>query len=109
LRKEGRVTAEPIRSETLWITSDVIRKITEALLKDALVHGTQSWDVSISKALVLCLQAALCCRIGDITRANYYTGMECLRYEHITIQLEEHEGRRLFVSKFVLQYCKDEK
>ncbi|KAK3377162.1 hypothetical protein B0T24DRAFT_236188 [Lasiosphaeria ovina] len=130
LVKAGTLTRAPVREEKLWIMHDVVGRMTTALLREALVHGTRSWEVTIQRCLALCLMAALCCRAGEVSRSNLYQGMETLCYEHITVHLEPAEPPRdpppatvavaepasslppprpRFVASFELRYRKGEK
>jgi hypothetical protein len=67
---------------------DVVGQMTTALLREALVEGTRSWEVTIQRCLALCLMASLCCRAGEVSWSNLYDGMETLCWEHVTIHSE---------------------
>lgn len=61
----GLLTKEPAR-EHHWVGVAIVRRLTKALLQDALNDGTVSWDVVISKVLSLVLVASLTARSGDV-------------------------------------------
>jgi hypothetical protein len=109
---------------------DVIGRMTTALLREALLEGTLSWELTLQRCLALCFMASLSCRAGEITRSDGYDQLETLQYKHITIHLEPVEPPRgpspiaadivpdpatlpqpshRFVASFELHYCKGEK
>ena len=78
----GKVTKDPVR-ERLFLTSRIMERLNTALLTDAIVNGTRSWDGTISDCLSLALQAALAARAGDIKRSGRYTGSEYIQWQDV--------------------------
>jgi hypothetical protein len=68
----GKLTRAPARARN-WVGVFWVRKLANALLVDALVDGTSSWDVTIHRILSIVLQAALPCRSGDIYPTHHAT------------------------------------
>jgi hypothetical protein len=86
--KEGRITKDLMRKKQ-WIGSFIIQRIVTTLLRDAIIHGTHSWDVTIARAASLVLVSALG-RSGDVVRSNAYDNLVCLCYKDVTIKLVEN-------------------
>lgn len=137
--KAGVLTKDPYR-EKQWLGTAVVQRCVSALFKDALENGTLSWDVVICRAATVVLISALG-RGGDVvTSTNYtknqmqkhaelakmaapasltrvsrlslYDEMMCLRYEDITIKIEEPSSKdrdMSFVAEFVMRQDKGEK
>ncbi|KAL6413398.1 hypothetical protein AUP68_02907 [Ilyonectria robusta] len=89
---EGILTKERVFGEPLWITSDIIRRMNNAIIRDAMENGTVSWDHDLQQALQLCMQSALAARAGDITRSKKYVGNECLLYKDVQVKLVTKDG-----------------
>ncbi len=61
--------------------------MAQSWLQDALVNGTNWWDITILSLLSIVMMSALDCRSGDMIRASGYRGNEYMRFEHITLKL----------------------
>ncbi|KAK4242520.1 hypothetical protein C8A03DRAFT_29280 [Achaetomium macrosporum] len=63
--------------EFLLLVGDPMQlgRMTTALLREALIHGTRSWEVVVQRCLSLCLMAALACRAGEATKSSMYDNM----------------------------------
>jgi hypothetical protein len=83
--KEGKITRDPMR-EKQWIGSCIIQRAVTAFLRDALIYGTLSWDVTIARAASLVLVSALG-RSGDVARSSGYESLVCLCYKDVTVKL----------------------
>lgn len=85
--KNKVITKHPVR-EHLWVTSQIVRRMALAMLKQALESGARCWDVVISRVLGIVLQAALCCRSGDFRTSEPWIqiGDKHLIWKHITIK-----------------------
>jgi hypothetical protein len=68
LLHQGRLTKEP-SWERNWVGAAVVRKLTTAMVKQALEHGTMTWDITVAKVLSIVFVAALGARTGDVTVA----------------------------------------
>jgi hypothetical protein len=87
LLKEGKLTKEP-SWERNWVGAFMVRRLVTAVFRDALLHGTLSWDVTISKALIIVMAAALTARTGDLTTAPLdEQPVPFLCYKDITLKL----------------------
>lgn len=58
-----------------------------AILSDAILSGTPSWDRTIYGALYLSIISALAARAGDIMQTSGYSGDEFLAFKDIEITL----------------------
>ncbi|KAK4032396.1 hypothetical protein C8A01DRAFT_41158 [Parachaetomium inaequale] len=93
LINDGLATNAQIR-EPLWITSDLIRRMNTAIIKDAMEEGTMSWDCIILSVVILSLQSALSARAGEIGRSRDYKGEEYLAYKDIDIRwVDTNDGK----------------
>lgn len=104
--QEGKLTRKRVRGEPHWVTSDIIHRIITASLRDSIENGILSWDYILFHALLLCMQSALCARIGDITRSVLYAGNECLCYKDINVTLITEDGRERLWAVITLQFEK---
>jgi hypothetical protein len=86
LAKEGKLTRGRWRARQR-IGVVLLRLMGQAWFTKCLTHGCRSWDVAISRFLAISLMTATAGRAGDIARSNHYTGLECLRWEHIELIL----------------------
>ncbi|KAI9695795.1 MAG: hypothetical protein M1836_006061 [Candelina mexicana] len=107
LLQEGKVTKNPFR-EKQWLGCQIIRRVVNSLLLDALKHGTRSWDVLISKVSSLVLVSALG-RSGDVARSTHYDGLVCLCYKDITIKVNDLDASSLLVAQFEMRQDKGNK
>lgn len=76
---------DPVR-EKQWLGSQIVANMSTALLTNALAgEGTVDCDTTLSDCISVVLQAALCCRAGDMRRNKRYDGEEYLRWEDLQI------------------------
>lgn len=71
----------------MWLTHDVVARMNAAVLRNSVVNGTWSWELTIEKCLALAPIVALCCRVGGVTRTPGYKNTETLLYKHIKVTL----------------------
>ena len=64
---------------------DMIEKLNVALFKDAMDNGTHPWNVFVQRALIIYPLSSTGARAGDIVRAAYYDGFECLIWGDVEI------------------------
>jgi hypothetical protein len=64
---QGKLTKDPIQ-EKYWVGVVMVRKLATAIFEDSLTYGALNWDVTIYKALVVVIVAALASRAGDVTK-----------------------------------------
>ena len=76
-----------------WISFMTLFKIASSWLAHALMNGTYSWDITLTKLASVVTQSALSSRAGDITRSQLYEGLECLCWKDITLQLDSASDR----------------
>jgi len=88
MHHRGLLTNEPLR-EASWVGITLVKKIVTAILEDAVVNGTCSWDVTISKLLSIVLLGTMGARAGDIGLSIGYTGMQVLQWKHIELKLKQ--------------------
>ena len=69
LWNDGRLTTECRERE--WVGVALVQKMSIALLKNAIEHGTKSWDYTANDILMLVLTASLQCRAGDVLRSFF--------------------------------------
>ena len=65
--KQGKLTNKPAR-ENHWVGVSLVKIMADAILDNALEHGTRNWDVTVQHLLMLILLSSLQCRAGDITK-----------------------------------------
>ncbi|KAI8266830.1 hypothetical protein K4K58_009154 [Colletotrichum sp. SAR11_239] len=106
LLQNGALTRERSRGDRLWITNDVVRRMIGAILSDAIVNGSYSWDATILRVLSILVPAALGARSGDVSRSHYYKGDEYTKWEDVYIRLND-DG--LMFGSIILKYTKGAK
>lgn len=88
LLQEGKITQDP-SWERNWAGVVVVRKLVEALVKDAFHCGTMTWDITLAKCLSIVLTAALGARTGDLSVAplNQHA-LPFLAYKDVVIKMK---------------------
>lgn len=100
-----------------------------AMLKDAIMNGTRSWDTTLQRATILVLHAALASRIGSISQSSTVIAENSARlrqeqasddplvslpqtlvWNDISLALEDEEnGARRLSARVTLNFCKGER
>lgn len=70
-----------------WAGHRVVRCLVNALLQDAMEHGTHSWDIVVAKVLSIVLLAAFASRAGDFTLSTGYNH-ETVRFKDVCLKLD---------------------
>lgn len=109
ITKEGR--------EKFWVTSTVVVRMLDAVLDDAMVNGTPSWDYVVQGYLLCSMQSATSARIGDIV-LNFHDSkvperkhVAFLMYKDVDLWMERQEASASHVlrGKVTLRYTKYKK
>ncbi|KXH35007.1 hypothetical protein CSIM01_13088 [Colletotrichum simmondsii] len=87
------LSREPCRGEKLWLTSDIVSKMTTKMIADADALGTFSWDFLLVKVLMILIPAAIGARSGDVTRSRLYTGTEYTKFSDVVIRLRDSDSQ----------------
>ncbi|KAL9032599.1 MAG: hypothetical protein Q9180_006411 [Flavoplaca navasiana] len=107
LRKKGALTKEPMR-EKKWISDLATFRLVCALMSDALVNGTASWDKTIAQALSITIQTALITRGGDVMLTSGYT-VEYMKYQDVVLTLvpRAQTGDEQLTAYFIIKHAKE--
>ena len=84
----------------------MVKKLSLANLADAWQNGTRSWDVTLTRSLLVVMQAALASRIGDITntKTTHDDGdLPHLRYSDITLKFHHGLDLEHLAAKIVIR------
>ncbi|KAF4779139.1 hypothetical protein HER10_EVM0001339 [Colletotrichum scovillei] len=93
LLQKDVLSREPCRGEKLWLTSDIVSKMTTKMIADADALGTFSWDFLLVKVLMILIPAAIGARSGDVTRSRLYTGTEYTKFSDVVIRLRDSDSQ----------------
>lgn len=89
LLQEGKVTQDPTWEKN-WVGAVAVRKLTTAIITDALQYGTLTWDISLAKVLSIVWVAALGVRTGDVNATpRDHQKLPYLCYHDITIKMDQ--------------------
>ncbi|KAK5017462.1 hypothetical protein LTR16_001321 [Cryomyces antarcticus] len=110
LLADKKLTKDPVR-EKQWLGCGVVHRLSLALIRDSLTHGTRSWDTTLYKALSLVLMAALSARGGDIARIGDYHGKGsiCLCWKHVCVKVVRVDNQTTFAAEITLAFTKGNK
>jgi hypothetical protein len=86
----GLLTKKPVR-EAQWVGITLVKKMIIAVIEDAIIRGTRSWDVTISKIVTLVLLGTLGARGGDLAKSQGYEGFEYSQWSHMEIKVKGTE------------------
>lgn len=101
---EGKITKDPFR-EKQWLTCEIMKRMTAAVLANAIDHGTKCWDTTVANALSLVMQSALSSRSGDFKKSLLYAD-EFLKWEHIVLAALGDRANPKLTMVVTLNHCK---
>lgn len=108
LVKKGKLTKNS-NHERNWVGTSVVRRLAQAMLEEALLHGPICWDIEFSKVLSMVLVSALVARAGDVLRSAWYEDTVCLCYKDVSIKVVETSDGPSLAALITMTCNKDEK
>ncbi|KAL8833615.1 MAG: hypothetical protein Q9176_007909 [Flavoplaca citrina] len=88
--RDGRLT-KGIWKKRQYLGFMMVSRIAKSWLQYHLNNGVNSWDRPLARLLSVLLVSCTAARSGDIGRARNYQGMECLRWEHLDLFIDDSD------------------
>jgi hypothetical protein len=104
----GDVSKEPTRKQE-WISGSAILVLVDGLLRNAILHGTASWDLRIAEAMSLAVQSATGMRSGDLARSNGYSNQQITKLSDLFIKVVDDDKGVRFQGLLTLRYTQGHK
>ena len=104
----GTISKEPTRRKQ-WVSGAIILILVDGLLRNAIVHGTPSWDMTISRAMSLAVPSATGMRSGDLARSHGYSNQQVTLLGDLVVKVVNDEKGIRFRSLLTLRNTKGHK
>lgn len=104
----GSITKESTRRKQ-WVSGATILVLVDGLLRNAIVHGTPSWDMTLAKAMSLAVQSATGMRSGDLARSHGYSNQQVTLLGDLVVKVVNDEKGIRFRLLLTLRYTKGHK
>lgn len=104
----GSITKEPTRKKQ-WVSGATVLVLVDGLLRNAILHGTPSWDLTLAKAMSLAMQSATGMRSGDLARSRGYSNQQVTLLRDLVVKVVNDGKVIRFRSLLTLRYTQGHK